>query len=166
VPYSRLPEVANRLSPLHLLTPTDLLSCAVQIYCSTKIVIDDANHVTLPWGSVNSRVFDALACGALVITNGRLGSQDTFDEELPVYSGVAGAAPLACCSFIPAIRLSLTLCLLSFALSLSPSAVSLYLCLCILLFPSLSPDLTQQLQYFLSHEKERVQLVRILQNKA
>ena len=59
-----------------------------QVYRSSKIVIDDANHVTKPWGSVNSRVFDALACGTLVITNGALGSEDVFDLELPTYTNM------------------------------------------------------------------------------
>ena len=49
-------------------------------------MLDDANHVTAPWGSVNSRVFDALASGCLVITNGELGSKDTFSSLLPVFS--------------------------------------------------------------------------------
>ncbi|MGL5063500.1 MAG: glycosyltransferase family protein, partial [Microcoleus sp.] len=56
-----------------------------QVYAATKIVIDDANSVTKEWGSVNSRVFDALAAGALVITNGTIGSQEVFDGLLPVY---------------------------------------------------------------------------------
>ena len=56
------------------------------VYANTKIVIDDANHVTKPYGSVNSRVFDALAAGALVITNGTLGSKLTFDGELPYFT--------------------------------------------------------------------------------
>lgn len=56
------------------------------VYENTKIVIDDANHVTKPYGSVNSRVFDALASGALVITNGVLGSQLTFDSKLPFFT--------------------------------------------------------------------------------
>ncbi|RWR05827.1 glycosyltransferase family protein [Paenirhodobacter populi] len=56
------------------------------IYASTKIVIDDANITTLEWGSVNSRVFDALAAGALVITNSRTASDDGFDGLLPVYT--------------------------------------------------------------------------------
>ena len=54
-------------------------------YHNTKIVIDDANHVTKPYGAVNSRVFDALMSGALVITNGVEGSKDLFDGELPYY---------------------------------------------------------------------------------
>lgn len=56
------------------------------VYASTKIVIDDANSATKQWGSVNSRVFDALAAGALVITNGRDGAAEAFDGLLPSYS--------------------------------------------------------------------------------
>lgn len=56
-----------------------------QVYASTKIVIDDANAVTKEWGSTNSRVFDAIAAGALVVTNGKLGNQEAFDGLLPTY---------------------------------------------------------------------------------
>ncbi|MEL7035959.1 MAG: tetratricopeptide repeat protein [Cyanobacteria bacterium J06592_8] len=56
-----------------------------QVYASTKIVIDDANAVTKEWGSTNSRVFDAIAAGALVVTNGKLGNEEAFDGLLPTY---------------------------------------------------------------------------------
>jgi len=56
-----------------------------EIYRSTKIVVDDANRVTKEYGSVNSRVYDALASGVLVITNGELGANETFNGSLPVY---------------------------------------------------------------------------------
>lgn len=56
-----------------------------RIYASTSVVVDDCNHTVKNWGSVNSRVFDALATGTLVFTNGRLGSQEVFDGLLPVY---------------------------------------------------------------------------------
>ena len=56
-----------------------------KVYSNTKIVIDDANRVTKPFGSVNSRVFDAIASDVLVITNGKLGSQELFDGKLPYY---------------------------------------------------------------------------------
>jgi GT2 family glycosyltransferase/spore maturation protein CgeB len=56
------------------------------VYASTKIVVDDANTTTKAWGSVNSRVFDALSAGCLVITNGALGARDDFDGRLPVFS--------------------------------------------------------------------------------
>lgn len=55
------------------------------VYASTKIVIDDANAVTKEWGSTNSRVFDAIAAGALVVTNGKLGNEEAFDGLLPTY---------------------------------------------------------------------------------
>ncbi|WP_052374293.1 glycosyltransferase [Methanobacterium sp. SMA-27] len=56
-----------------------------EVYKSTKIVIDDANRVTKEYGSVNSRVYDALACGTLVLTNGKIGSEETFKSKLPVF---------------------------------------------------------------------------------
>ena len=56
-----------------------------KVYANTKIVIDDANRVTKNWGSVNSRVFDALAAGVLVITNGVLGNDAVFNGLLPTY---------------------------------------------------------------------------------
>jgi O-antigen biosynthesis protein len=56
-----------------------------KVYANTKLLIDDANRATNPWGSVNSRVFDALMNGVLVLTNGEKGSYDVFDGKLPVY---------------------------------------------------------------------------------
>ena len=57
-----------------------------KVYASTKIVIDDANKATKKYGAVNSRVFDALACGTLVLTNGKKGAADTFNDKLPVFT--------------------------------------------------------------------------------
>ena len=56
-----------------------------EVYAATKIVIDDANHVTKPWGAANSRIFDALSAGVLVITNNRKASEEIFGGKLPVY---------------------------------------------------------------------------------
>ncbi|MGU3661025.1 glycosyltransferase family protein [Methylobacterium fujisawaense] len=55
------------------------------VYASTKLVIDDANHVTKSWGGVNSRVFDAIAAGCVVLTNSQAGSDGSFSGKLPVY---------------------------------------------------------------------------------
>lgn len=57
-----------------------------EIYSKTKIVLDDANSATKSLGAVNSRVFDALAAGSLVITNGKLGATETFAGLLPSFS--------------------------------------------------------------------------------
>jgi len=56
-----------------------------QVYASTKIVIDDANIATKPWGSCNSRVFDAMAGGALLITNGKIGAEELFGDLVPTF---------------------------------------------------------------------------------
>lgn len=55
------------------------------VYKSLKIVVDDANHVTEPWGSINSRVFDAISSGSLVVTNGKFGSDEICDGKIPTY---------------------------------------------------------------------------------
>jgi GT2 family glycosyltransferase len=55
------------------------------IYASTKIVLDDANIATKDWGSCNSRVFDAMAGGCLLITNGALGVQELFGDLVPTF---------------------------------------------------------------------------------
>jgi GT2 family glycosyltransferase len=57
-----------------------------QAYRSTKVVLDDTSIHTLPFAFVNSRVFDALASGALVLTNNHEGSEELFDGLLPTYS--------------------------------------------------------------------------------
>ncbi|MEA2014594.1 MAG: glycosyltransferase, partial [Thermodesulfobacteriota bacterium] len=56
------------------------------IYSKARVVIDDVvNDITKPWGSMNSRVFDALASGALVITNNTIGANELFGDQLPTY---------------------------------------------------------------------------------
>ncbi|MBS0368538.1 MAG: glycosyltransferase family 1 protein [Proteobacteria bacterium] len=60
-----------------------------EVYRQAAIVIDDANHVTKAWGAANSRVFDALAAGCLVITNSATVSEEVFGGSLPVYHSPA-----------------------------------------------------------------------------
>ncbi len=55
------------------------------LYQYTKVVLDDANSKTKSFGAVNSRVFDALAAGRLVLTNGTIGAKETFEGLLPTY---------------------------------------------------------------------------------
>jgi len=63
MPYERLPDV----------------------YSSAQLVVDDTAGPTLPYGAVNGRVFDALGCGRLPITNQVEGVRDLFDEEFPTW---------------------------------------------------------------------------------
>ncbi len=60
-----------------------------KVYGWAKLVIDDTAAPTLPIGAVNARVFDALACGAPVITNCGSGVRELFDTEFPVWSSQA-----------------------------------------------------------------------------
>jgi len=55
-------------------------------YASARVVVDDAASSTMAFGSVNSRVFDALAVGAIVASNSALGVKALFDDEFPIWS--------------------------------------------------------------------------------
>ena len=55
-------------------------------YTSSKIVIDDSHPVTRDWNSVNSRVFDAIACGKIIITNCTEGAKELFGNKLPTFT--------------------------------------------------------------------------------
>lgn len=55
-------------------------------YASSKLVIDDSHPVTREWNSLNSRIFDAIACGKVVITNCVDGAKELFGEMLPTFS--------------------------------------------------------------------------------
>ncbi|MGH3440943.1 MAG: glycosyltransferase family protein, partial [Nitriliruptorales bacterium] len=55
------------------------------LYREALVVVDQAADHTRADASVNSRVFDALAAGALVVTNQVAGSQELFDDRLPTY---------------------------------------------------------------------------------
>jgi GT2 family glycosyltransferase len=64
------------------------------IYRRSLLVLDDFNHTTERFGNVNSRVFEALACGALPVTNRRAGLQEVGLGEIPVYHDRHGLIPL------------------------------------------------------------------------
>ena len=57
-----------------------------KIYASAEVVVDDSASHTRRYGAVNSRVFDALACGAYVASNDSRGAAELFDEDLPTWS--------------------------------------------------------------------------------
>jgi spore maturation protein CgeB len=56
------------------------------LYPSVKLVLDDTQGPTLPYGALNARVFDALAAGTLVLTNCESGARELFDDDFPVWS--------------------------------------------------------------------------------
>ena len=58
-------------------------------YAAARIVVDDAASPTAPYASVNSRVFDALAAGSLVVSNGAAGVQQLFGPRFPTWTDAA-----------------------------------------------------------------------------
>jgi glycosyltransferase involved in cell wall biosynthesis len=59
------------------------------LYRRSLIVIDDMNSTTLPYGSLNSRLYESLACDAMPVANGGLGLAEVGLEEVPVYRTAA-----------------------------------------------------------------------------
>ena len=59
--------------------------CVPQIYNSTKIVLEDCMAQCRPWGCINSRTFEAMACGALVVSNEVPELKDIFPTEILTY---------------------------------------------------------------------------------
>jgi spore maturation protein CgeB/GT2 family glycosyltransferase len=55
------------------------------VYASTRVVLDDATEYCRPWGSLNSRFFDAAAAGKPVVTNCEDGVRELFSDDLPTY---------------------------------------------------------------------------------
>lgn len=55
------------------------------VYSSWQFVVDDLIPAAAKYGNHNSRLFDAIACGALIITNTSTGLSELGLEEVPVY---------------------------------------------------------------------------------
>lgn len=56
-----------------------------ELYGAAQVVIDDQQDVNLGYGNVNSRLYESLACGALPVTNTRLGLDAVGLAEVPTY---------------------------------------------------------------------------------
>ena len=56
------------------------------LYNQARIVLDDFNHTTAGYGNVNSRLLEAAACGALVLTNRATGLEAMGLEDVGVFS--------------------------------------------------------------------------------
>eukprot|EP01033_Poteriospumella_lacustris_P011777 gene11777-8387_t len=128
-----------------------------EAYKHVKIVIDDANHVTFPWGSTNSRVFDATAAGALVLSNGEIGMHEIFGgvfrrhfadvvaaEQAKAKAKAKGAATATSDTAAAAAQ----------AEALIAERLPIY---------RNAEDLTRLLRFYLTHDAARVALVREMQ---
>jgi spore maturation protein CgeB len=57
-------------------------------------VLDDFNWTTVGWGAVNSRVFEAIAAGALPVTNSKRGLGALGLADVPSYTAPDELNPL------------------------------------------------------------------------
>lgn len=79
--YGRGWEAVPAIAPsVRGLRPYDELPDA---YAGAAIVLDDAAGPTRPYGSVNSRVFDAIATGTLVVSDNIIGMRELFGPTTP-----------------------------------------------------------------------------------
>jgi glycosyltransferase involved in cell wall biosynthesis len=56
-----------------------------EVYRSARLTVDDLQDSSLSHGHLNSRLFEALACGSLVVTNSALGLAEAGLDGVPVY---------------------------------------------------------------------------------
>ncbi len=56
-----------------------------KIYNSSKIVLEDCTPMCRPWGCINSRTFEAMACGACVVSNEVPGLKELFGDAILTY---------------------------------------------------------------------------------
>ncbi len=64
-------------------------------YSSSALVVDDSAPHTRRFGAVNSRVFDALACGVPVASNDEAGTREIFGERFLVWRDADSLEALA-----------------------------------------------------------------------
>ena len=65
-----------------------------KVYWGASIVLDDSNWTTVGWGAVNSRVFEAIAAGALPVTNSWRGLDSLGLADVPTYAAPERLNPL------------------------------------------------------------------------
>ena len=69
----------------HYLGPVDYFELP-GIYWRAQVVLDDSHPAVIGWGSVNSRIFDTIAAGALPVTNSHMGLDSLGLAEVPSYA--------------------------------------------------------------------------------
>jgi glycosyltransferase involved in cell wall biosynthesis len=79
--------IAPELQP-HVCGPVSFFSLP-SLYSQAAIVADDLLIQNAPFGNTNSRIFEALACGAVVVTNQATGLDDVGLGLVPVYRSAA-----------------------------------------------------------------------------
>jgi len=82
--YGRHRGLAPQLEP-YSLGPVSFFALP-SLYNEARIVLDDFNHTTAGYGNVNSRLFEAAACGGQVLTNRAAGLEPLGLGDVGVFS--------------------------------------------------------------------------------
>ncbi|HDM10802.1 MAG: glycosyltransferase [Deltaproteobacteria bacterium] len=56
-----------------------------KVYNSSKLVLEDCTPMCKPWGCINSRTFEALSCGACLVSNDVPGLEQLFGSLVTIY---------------------------------------------------------------------------------
>ncbi|MDQ3782358.1 MAG: methyltransferase domain-containing protein [Actinomycetota bacterium] len=56
------------------------------LYRQAMVTLDDFNHTTVKWGNVNSRLYEALAAGSVVVTNTSRGLDEIGLGQVPTFT--------------------------------------------------------------------------------
>ncbi len=75
--------VADMAPLLRPYLPYDRLAAA---YASAGVVVDDTAHHARPYGAVNSRAFDAIAAGAVLVSDNEAGCRELFGDGIPTWT--------------------------------------------------------------------------------
>ncbi|MBN1415806.1 MAG: glycosyltransferase [Bacteroidales bacterium] len=81
--YGRLENKRHRLNKYHRGEVSH--SEISRIYNSSKIVLEDCTPMCKPWGCINGRTFEAMSCGACVISNEVPGLKELFGDAIVTY---------------------------------------------------------------------------------
>jgi spore maturation protein CgeB len=81
--YGKLENKRHRLNKYHRGEVTH--SEIPRIYNSSKIILEDCTPMCKPWGCINSRTFEAMSCGACVISNEVPGLKELFGDRIITY---------------------------------------------------------------------------------
>ena len=82
--WGRLESPGHPFAPFH--EGTAPYKIVPGIYNSAKIVLEDCMKIYKPYGCINSRTFEAMACGACVVSNNVRELKEIFPEEILVYN--------------------------------------------------------------------------------
>jgi glycosyltransferase involved in cell wall biosynthesis len=82
--HAHVRDLSPELSAYHVGTAS--FFALPSLYRQAAVVLDDLQDVNRSYGSLNSRLYESLACDAVPVTNTRVGLEDAGLEDVPVFT--------------------------------------------------------------------------------